>query len=436
VNPDLLRKSPKVGDGRYETGIERKDFGYDLSKVKLEAPKPAHSADDGHDHEGGDGHAGHDHAVDDAPASSGLRPPAVSKGRVAMFEDAPQTHDFGKIRQGDLGEHRFDFISEGEQPLIINTIKPSCGCTKAEITLIQADGSEEKYVKGNEIPVGQRFYLEAEITTDGKPAGPFNAQVQLYGNDHRGAFSVRMNAEIQAVLEVKPSMTAFLGRITTAETAEQTVTVRSVGGEPFGLAPNPAGIVEPLKVELKPLDDEDGDNRASEWEVHVKLGPDIPVGMRYYPVVFRSDIAIPHPKYAPKDNEKAMYTVQVNVQAQVVGMVHAEPNFVNFGIVRPSTPIERKLQLEVHDDFKLTENIPITVVGYQGQEFPFPDAFETSVAPSDDGRTAEVKVLLKGLPEEHAGSFGGMFKIEIGHPHMKELQVRFSGVARQELRRK
>jgi len=438
VNPDLLRKGPKVGEGRYETGIERKDFGYDLSKVKLEAPKTAEPADDGHDHDHkeGDGHEGHEHAADDAPASGGLRPPAVSKGRVAMFEEAPQSHDFGKLRQGELGHHRFDFVSEGEEPLIINTIKPSCGCTKADITLLNADGSEEKYVKGNEIAVGQRFYLEAEITTDGKPAGPFNAQVQLYGNDPRGAFSVRMNAEIQPVLEVKPSMTAFLGRITTAETAEQTVTVRSVGGEPFSLEPNAAGIVEPLKVELKPLDDEDGDQRASEWEVHLKLGPDIPVGMRYYPVVFKSDIEIPHPKYTPQGEEKAMYTVQVNVQAQVVGMVHAEPNFVNFGIVRPSTPIERTLQLEVHDDFKLTKDIPVEIVGYQGQEFPFPDAFETEVLPSDDGRSAQVKVKLNGLPEEHGGSFGGMFKIEIGHPHMKELQVRFSGVARQDLRRK
>lgn len=446
INPDHLRKGPgsaayeeaeaaKEKAARYETGIQRKDFGFDLSKVKLGAhalDKAGGEVEADHDHD----HDHASHATGDAPETGGLRPPNLTAlGRIAMHGDSPQSHEFGSLRQGSLGEHRFEFISNGEVPLIINTAKPSCGCTKAELLLLNADGSEERYVHGSEIPIGQRFCLDTEITTDGKPAGPFSAQVQMYGNDPRGAFNVRMTAEIKAVLEVKPSMTAFLGRITTADSAEQMVTIQSVSGEVFGLEPNPKGIVEPLKVTLTPKD-QDADGRAAVWEAHLSLGPDIPVGMRYYPVLFKSDIPIPHPKYPSKNGEISTYIAQVNVQAQVVGMVHAEPNFVNFGIVRPITPVERTLQLEVHDDFKLTADIPIQIQGFNGQEFPFPKAFKTSVTPAEDGRTAEVKLTLEGLPMEHTGSFGGMLNIEIGHPNMPELQVRFSGVARQDLRRK
>lgn len=448
MNPDHLRKGPgsvayeeaeasQKKAGRYETGIQRKDFGFDLSRVKLKESADGFKAtgEDGEDHDHAD-HDHADHATDDAPETGGLQRPNLSAlGRVAMYSDAPQSHDFGKLRQGELGKHRFEFVSNGETALIINAAKPSCGCTKAELVLLNEDGSEERYPHGSEIPIGQRFGLDTEITTDGKPAGPFNAQVQLYGNDPRGAFVVRMTAEIQAVLVVKPSMTAFLGRITTAESAEQMVTIQSISGEVFGLEANPKGIVEPLKVTLTPKDP-DADGRSAAWEAHISLGPDIPVGMRYYPVLFKSDIPIPHPKYPAKNGETSTYIAQVNVQAQVVGMVHAEPNFVNFGIVRPTTPIERTLQLEVHDDFKLTADIPIQIQGFNGQEFPFPNAFKTSITPAEDGRTAEVKLILEGLPMEHTGSFGGMLNIEIGHPDMPELQVRFSGVARQDLRRK
>ena len=42
------------------------------------------------------------------------------------------THDFGTIDEGDKVEHVFKFKNSGDEPLIINSAKGSCGCTVPE----------------------------------------------------------------------------------------------------------------------------------------------------------------------------------------------------------------------------------------------------------------------------------------------------------------
>ncbi len=43
------------------------------------------------------------------------------------FEES--SHDFGQIEEGTVAVHEFTFINSGDQPLIISTVKASCGCT-------------------------------------------------------------------------------------------------------------------------------------------------------------------------------------------------------------------------------------------------------------------------------------------------------------------
>ena len=39
------------------------------------------------------------------------------------------THDFGKITQGDKVNYKFNFVNTGKSPLIITSAVASCGCT-------------------------------------------------------------------------------------------------------------------------------------------------------------------------------------------------------------------------------------------------------------------------------------------------------------------
>ena len=41
-------------------------------------------------------------------------------------------HDFGTIPQGGDGTYEFVFKNTGKEPLILNNVKSSCGCTKPE----------------------------------------------------------------------------------------------------------------------------------------------------------------------------------------------------------------------------------------------------------------------------------------------------------------
>ena len=40
-----------------------------------------------------------------------------------------ETHDFGKIKQGDKTSYQFKFTNTGKSPLIITNAVASCGCT-------------------------------------------------------------------------------------------------------------------------------------------------------------------------------------------------------------------------------------------------------------------------------------------------------------------
>ncbi|MDB5143018.1 MAG: hypothetical protein JWQ66_1731 [Mucilaginibacter sp.] len=55
---------------------------------------------------------------------------APGDGPVMKFEK--DTHDFGKIKQGDKVTYDFKFTNTGKSPLIIKDAIASCGCTKPE----------------------------------------------------------------------------------------------------------------------------------------------------------------------------------------------------------------------------------------------------------------------------------------------------------------
>jgi len=160
-------------------------------------------------------------------------------------------------------------------------------------------------------------------------------------------------------------------------------------------------------------------------QVKVTMGPNPEIGMRSYPINLKSYIPIAHPKYPSKDGTVQYHGFMLNVQAQVTGMVSAEPSFLTFGMVRPGEPIERSLRIDCHDAFKLTADIPVVFEGLQGQEFPYKDAFAITIEPIEEGKAANLKVKLNGMPADLNGSFGGVLRVKVGHPYMEEIQIRF-----------
>lgn len=409
------------GGKRYEGGLDKLESKYDLSQVKV-AEADEHKA-------GGQDHDGHEHGAEQDGSSILPVEQAKSAGRLELVEGGSQVKDLGKLRQGEVAGHDFVFRSSGVAPLVITGVKPSCGCTKAEVSLLAEDGTRTPYTKGDPIPVGNKFVLETEINTDGRQ-GPFNSQVSLYGNDMRGAFTVRFTAEVEPVLTISPSPTVFFGRLTTKERKEQSVTVTTTRGEPFLLELGQEAPQEDVTLEIVAKHpDEQG--KSNEWELKVALGPCTEPGMKGYPIQFKSDLPITNPKYPSPDGSPQHHAIMLNLQAQVLGMVSAEPPFLTFGMVKPGEASERSLRLECHDEeFKLTADIPVVVEGLQGQALPWGDRFQITIAPLEGGKSADLKVLLTGLPEDVNGSIGGQLRVKVGHPYMDEVMIRFSAVCR------
>lgn len=57
---------------------------------------------------------------------------AAAKTSGASFKFEEMEFNFGQIKQGDKVGHKFKFINNGTEPLIISQAQGSCGCTVPE----------------------------------------------------------------------------------------------------------------------------------------------------------------------------------------------------------------------------------------------------------------------------------------------------------------
>lgn len=60
-------------------------------------------------------------------------PQEQAKAGPAITFEASE-HNFGDIKQGDVVEHTFTFTNTGNQPLIIERVDVTCGCTSPSWT--------------------------------------------------------------------------------------------------------------------------------------------------------------------------------------------------------------------------------------------------------------------------------------------------------------
>ena len=55
----------------------------------------------------------------------------IPQSELVQWE-TPTEHDFGKVYMGKPVRHVFSFLNTGDQPLIMQTVRTTCGCTAAE----------------------------------------------------------------------------------------------------------------------------------------------------------------------------------------------------------------------------------------------------------------------------------------------------------------
>ena len=96
-------------------------------------------------------------SVTTTPATPVVSTPATKpEGPLPTLDWGDTEWDFGTINEGDVVEHSYTFVNTGQAPLIIESAKPSCGCTVPSWTK-------------EPIPVGGTGEILVKFDSKGKP---------------------------------------------------------------------------------------------------------------------------------------------------------------------------------------------------------------------------------------------------------------------------
>ncbi|MBI5249058.1 MAG: DUF1573 domain-containing protein [Desulfomonile tiedjei] len=103
-----------------------------------------------------------------------------------------ETHDYGRVLYGDTVTEEFIFTNTGDQPLIIEKLEASCGCTKA--------------VKGSsEVPPNSKSKIIAAFDTAGLRAGKKLKTIFVHSNDPSSpVVKLTLLAEVIREVNVEP----------------------------------------------------------------------------------------------------------------------------------------------------------------------------------------------------------------------------------------
>ena len=97
-------------------------------------------------------------------------------------------HEFGTIIQGGDGTFEFIFENTGKEPLIINNVKSSCGCTKPE-------WSAEPVKKGQKSSV--------KVGYNTRLVGPFTKTITVYSNANNAIVTLTIKGTVSPAEQPK-----------------------------------------------------------------------------------------------------------------------------------------------------------------------------------------------------------------------------------------
>ena len=123
-------------------------------------------------------------AVVALPALAQTAEPQSATKKGAQMTFVTNSYDFGDIaRKGGDVECTFEFVNDGDTPLVITRVVTSCSCTKAE------------YSK-KPIPAGTKSTIKIVYEPHKKEPGVFHKVIQIFTNtaDKRKIVTVKGNS--------------------------------------------------------------------------------------------------------------------------------------------------------------------------------------------------------------------------------------------------
>lgn len=202
--------------------------------------------------------------------------PAAAKKARAVFKET--AHDFGKVKQGEVLVHEFVFKNEGDEPLVVERVETTCGCTAALLS-------------AQRIEPGQEGRVKTTFDTRGYQ-GRVTRYVILVSND---ADKKRRELALSVDIEVPPSaridLDAYnidLGLSLEGESPSAKIKVKSVGERELqvDMSHEEIGFFSGGKAVSFPLRIKPGDSR----EIELRFAPQARTGsLRDYVLIKSND---------------------------------------------------------------------------------------------------------------------------------------------------
>lgn len=117
---------------------------------------------------------------------------ALASAQTITFDKT--TFDYGDIKPSSDGNRFFTVTNTGDKPLVISSVKPSCGCTTPEFSTDPIMPG-----KSSKIKVGYNTAIK----------GQFNKMIEVFSNDpanSRSVIYIKGNVDDNAP-EAKPAVT-------------------------------------------------------------------------------------------------------------------------------------------------------------------------------------------------------------------------------------
>jgi hypothetical protein len=164
------------------------------------------------------------------------------------------TFNFGEIYQGDKVPHVFEFTNQGEDPLIIDRVRSSCGCTAV-------------LVSEKNIPPGGKGELKANFDS-ARFRGNISKTIYIYSNDPvRPTMQLHIKGSVKEIVAVEPLQINF-GKVEAGKPVTSTVVLRNQGKETLKLG-KPHATAAELQVKMPDVDFASG----AEVTLELKLTP-------------------------------------------------------------------------------------------------------------------------------------------------------------------
>jgi len=105
---------------------------------------------------------------------------AVSPASAPKMKFENESHDFGKITQGDVVHYDFKFTNTGKSPLIITNATATCGCTTPEYPRDPIKPGSTGVIKVTFNSAGKKGLQDKQITVTAN-TNPADNMVHLIG---------------------------------------------------------------------------------------------------------------------------------------------------------------------------------------------------------------------------------------------------------------